>query len=333
MATERLHLIMIPPALARFMGILPREYVCIAREDFPDTPSVHLTTRGSRQVIDVTDRHVMLGYKPLIIAIVFNEDEQAAANEAEICLTFTHGPFRCGAPWRNFPGGPSLARLELRKIDQPFAKKGLCMFVGVHGEHRFLNIFQNLASRVYSSFRRKPASEANLDGNVYDQVRIAYSIPRVISVITVKDDDLLNFFPTDLHGSLGADHYVSSLRIGGMACSQVETLRRLVIAKVDVASFRKTYALGANHMKSPQPAGHFEASELTSPSGIPIYPSATSYLELDLAQSLDIGIHRLFFYTVSGRGTVRSGKTLAHIHQHYALWRLNHGRSGEYFFR
>lgn len=57
----------------------------------------------------------------------------------------------------------------------------------------------------------------------------------------VKDDELLNFFPTDLHGQIGDGSYVSSLRIGGMACNQVEAVQRIVISHIDVNAFRETY--------------------------------------------------------------------------------------------
>jgi hypothetical protein len=149
----------------------------------------------------------------------------------------------------------------------------------------------------------------------------------------VKDNDLLNFFPTDLHGAVDGEYYLSSLRLGGMACNQVDRLHRLVISSVDVDAFKKTYELGKNHMRPMQPVTHFEPSFVLSASGIPVYPHATTYIELEWVRQWDVGIHRIFLYRSLSKGEVRSGKTLAHIHRYYAQWRINNRLSAKYFFR
>jgi len=321
-------------SIKKSLGILPQEYVCVALEDMPDRPSVFMTTRGSSAVIDVTSRHLFLGYKPLLIAIPPDDAGGELQSANQICLSFTHGEFKPGEQWRGFNShANSIARLQLSQMTDDLKFPGLSIFAGEFGEQSFLPTRQALANKLVDALSRKPASEANVTGNLYEQVRIAYCSPRPISVITVKDDDLQNFFPTDLHGSLGSEFYLSSLRVGGMACEQVEHVRRLVISKVDVTSFRKTYSLGRNHMKTMQPVTCFEPAVVQSASGIPVYPHATSYCELELIRHIDIGIHRIFLYKTQAKGEVRSGKTLAHIHRYYAQWRINHHLSAEYFFR
>jgi flavin reductase (DIM6/NTAB) family NADH-FMN oxidoreductase RutF len=325
---------MFPPFLKKTFGILPQEYVCVALEDMPDHPSVFMTTRDSTQIIDVTSRHLMLGYKPLMIAIPLDDTDRERQSVSRICLSFTGGEFKPGGRWRGFnTAANSIARLTLSRMNDGLKVPGLAIFAGEYGEHSFLPLHQAWANRLSDLIRTKPGSDANLEGNPYKQARIAYSVPRTISVVTVKDGDLLNYFPTDLHGAFGSDQYLSSLRIGGLACDQVQRTSRIVISTVDVEAFRQTYALGKNHMRMPQPAGNFEQAAILSPSGIPVYPNATRYLELDRSGHWDSGIHRIFKYRVAGKGHVRDGKTLAHIHRYYAQWRLNHHRSAEYFFR
>jgi len=324
---------MVPAILKKAFGLLPQEYVCVALEDMQDHPSVFMTAKGSAAWIDVTKSHMVLGYKPLLIGIWTGETDSELADALQVCLSFTGGAFKAGKDWRGFNTAANcIARLELTRLNHELKLPGLAIFSGDFGEHSFLPAHQEWANRLADRVRSKPNSDANLAGNLYEQVRIAYCIPRTISVITVKDNDLLNFFPTDLHGAVGSDHYLSSLRIGGMACGQVENVDRIVISRVDVDSFRQTYALGKNHMKSLQPADNFKVAQLSSQSGIPVYPNATDYLELEREGQMDAGIHRMFSYKVVGRGQVRKSKALAHIHRYYAQWRINHDRSAEYFY-
>jgi len=326
--------VLLPTKVKEFFGLLPQEYVCVAREDLPDHPRLFLTTTEGTKCIEVTSRHLLLGYKPLLIGIRLDEASSGLADVQTICLSFTNGEFKPGRQWRGFwTTVHCLARLQLSRMKDDLGLTGLIVFKGEFGEQSFLPVHQALANRVADRIRRKPGSEANLKGNQYDQVRVAYSIPRAISVITVNDGELLNFFPTDLHGQAADDVYVSSLRIGGMACNQVESLTRIVISHVEVKAFRETYALGKNHMKPLRPAQSFGEVRFSSDSGIPVYPNATDYLELDRIAQWDAGIHRLFAYKIVGRGEVRKGKTLAHIHRYYAQWRLNHHKSAEYFYR
>jgi hypothetical protein len=320
--------------IKEFFGLQPQEYVCVAFEDMSDSPSVIMTSRKSLAFADVTSAHVLLGYKQVVIAVALNNVSTEIQNAREVCFTFTHEEFGSDVRWHGFTSASSgVARLELSRIQDGLSIPGIGFFVAKSGEQNFLPVHQALANRMSEALRRKPASEANVSANQYDQVRIAYCVPRRIAVITVMDGDLLNFFPTDLHGNGGDGYYLSSLRIGGMACSQVEHVKRVVISSVDVKAFKETYGLGKNHMKELKPAGEFKPAFRRSQSGIPVYPSATSYLELEIVKHWDAGIHRIFLYKVVEAAEATPGKTLAHIHAYYAQWRTNHNFSAEYFYR
>jgi hypothetical protein len=66
-----------------------------------------------------------------------------------------------------------------------------------------------------ASESRQPESVGNitLDGNLYDRARIGYAHPRIIALIPLGEGEGVNFFPTDLRGSFGEQHYVSSSRV------------------------------------------------------------------------------------------------------------------------
>jgi hypothetical protein len=323
---------MLPPSVKSYLGLLPQEYLCVAKEDLPRPLSAHLTFKHVDRVIHLSDGQLLLGYNPLIMALRTGESNLPGADSA--CLNFGEGRLNPTMRWRGFPtDAHRVGRIEMKRHELPFSIPGWDLFVGVHGEHQFLNPYQRIVNAAHTALQRKPKSNANIAGNLYDQVRIAYSTPRQISVISVKDNELLNFFPTDLHGRMDGHHYISSLRIGGMACSQVETAKTIVISTVDVSAFREVYALGKNHMQKLQETERFGNLSVTTPSGIPVYPLATGYLELEVIDSADIGIHRLFLYRILTEDRVINSRTLAHVHAHYVQWRLNNGMSTEYFLR
>jgi hypothetical protein len=174
-----------------------------------------------------------------------------------------------------------------------------------------------------------------LNNNLYTQVQIAYSVPRIISLITVGSGGLYNLFPTDLHGLVNEQYYVSSLRHGGEACKQVENAGRIVISQVPSEVYKTVYALGKNHMQELKPKENFFFSE--SQSGVfklPMPKSLLSYRELELAGSFEHGIHKLFLYKIISSQAVRKDpSTLAHIHNCYATWRHRKGLPGNYLLR
>ncbi|MBK5277343.1 MAG: hypothetical protein JJE09_00620, partial [Bacteroidia bacterium] len=164
-----------------------------------------------------------------------------------------------------------------------------------------------------------------LSGNLLDQVRIAYCIPRIISIITVSDGTLINMFPTDLHGAVGEKNYVSSLRKGGLANTQVEKYNKIVISDVDTSFCKQAYALGKNHMHEMTDINAFSTYvERSAKLKLPLPKSVLRYKELSRIDSFDHNIHRIHLYEVIHAQTIESGKsTLAHIHQYYAQWRLD----------
>ena len=89
------------------LGIdFPQEYLCLGLKENDEFPSIHLHWDQSGQSIDVTQAHLFLGYKPLIIGIpTTNEDKTLTSNLrsglirlilsqpnpiAQIELTFSH---------------------------------------------------------------------------------------------------------------------------------------------------------------------------------------------------------------------------------------------------
>jgi flavin reductase (DIM6/NTAB) family NADH-FMN oxidoreductase RutF len=303
---------------------IPQEYVCLPLEDLSQPLSVYLTIKNNSLIYEVTADHVFLGYKPLLLSISLKDP--AIENADTVCLNFVAGVFKPTTEWKGFLSTDGfVARLVLRKIKQTSLIGKSFLFEGVYGEHRMLNSFYKLINGLRERLRKRKIGNVGLPGNLYDQVRIAYAVPRVISLITLGNENRMNMFPTDLHGSVDEKYYVGSLRIGGKANDQVEQEGKLVISFMPVKQYQFVYSLGKNHMQDMAPAKNFVLSEGGSNSfGIPVPAGALKYIELKRIRSVDAGIHRIHLYEKVNEENLCDGKTLAHVHQFYAQWRLNH---------
>ncbi|HWA34155.1 MAG TPA: hypothetical protein VG737_08505 [Cyclobacteriaceae bacterium] len=291
---------------------VPQEYICVDKNGFQSPPSVFLVIDSVTTPIDVTDRHVFIGYKPVIIALILPDLVTRLEKCQHIRLEFRQGV-------------QVIATLLLqREKTMLIGSTPIIYYVAVNGAHSFLSPFHRLINRLRQLLKKAKPGNVALDGNLYDQVRIVYCVPRVIAVITVGTADNMNMFPTDLHGALTDEYYISSLRIGGAATRQIEGNGKIALARVDASAFRLVYALGPNHMREVASHTAFECSGTTPNFQIPLPLNAVSYRELERLSSIDIGIHRLHVYRIiSSHRVLSTDSTLAHIHGYYAQWRIN----------
>lgn len=289
---------------------------------------------------DITTTHLLLGYKPLIIGVPVltgSEDHKVLKDQNQICLNLTSSSMTTNYRWRDFPSDRnSVARLILRKQkEKELNEYTIMLYEGEYGEHALIHKGHQFINRHLEKMQVQSADNISLPGNLWDQVRIAYSIPRRISVITVSNGSRMNMFPTDLHGPIGNKGYAGSLRIHGRASGQVETYKRIVISTVEATSFQQCYAMGKNHMTDLKEFDKFSIfPERSHVLGFPLPDTVVTYRELKLANSLVFGIHRIHFYEVLNEHIVRHDtETLGHIHQYYAQWRIDHALDTSLYFR
>jgi hypothetical protein len=323
----------------RLFGIsIPQEYVCLGVETFQQKFSAFVTGIDGF-FSSIINKDLFLGYRPLILGLTFarhSDEAKWMRRQDDICITYVRNEFHPDRKWNGFVSDKSaVARLILRKIEvRNLGETDIFLFCGKYGEHSFLTSFHQTTNRIRVKSRlNKP--DNYLPGNLYDQVRIAYSIPRIISIITLQDaKGLMNMFPTDLHGKVGSSFYVGSLRKNGKASQQVELIQSIVLSNVSAEWYSTAYALGKNHMGDLREDRNFPLSDVRSQRfSIPLPESALNYHELRRIDSMDIGIHRIHFYEILHKQGIRDGVTLAHIHQFCAQWRENHHLSSEYFLR
>ena len=306
-----------------------QEYLCLAKEPFQNPIHAYLV-RDGHVTKDITNEHLFTGYSPLIFTLIFSDLKEPFSN---IEMFFSQ---RSLQPNDLFKKRDALAWLSLGLIQkQKIGDNEIYYYKGIRGQHHFLSFFHQYIIGLNNQVYNRKKENVFLNNALYKQVQIAYSIPRIISIITVGSGGLYNLFPTDLHGPVNEQYYVSSLRHGGKACKQVENAGRIVISQVHTDVYKMAYALGKNHMQELKPKENFFFSEsLSSVFKLPLPKSLLSYRELELVGSFDHGIHKLLLYKIiSSQVVSKDPSTLAHIHNCYATWRHRKGLPGNYLVR
>jgi flavin reductase (DIM6/NTAB) family NADH-FMN oxidoreductase RutF len=312
---------------------IPQEYICVELRDFQYPPSVFLELEDQKFSLDVTASHLFLGYKPLILGLSFNVNDNnysVVKNQDHVSLKFMN----CFPVSSVNPS--SVAKLVLKKIGEKVVNNEVVIFYeGERGDHSFLRSIHQWINRQQEKGRKHSPDNISLPGNLVEQVRIAYSIPRIISVITTSDGSLVNLFPTDLHGPVGDKFYSNSLRKGGKANDQVEKYGQIVISEVETSFYKQIYSLGKNHMQELKEESQFHLHSLRSKNfNFPLPNSATYYREMKRINSFDHGIHRIHIYEIVHQQSILGkNSTLSHIHQYYTQWRMDHGLQTKIFLR
>jgi len=306
-----------------------QEYLCLAKEPFQNPIHAYFVKDG-HVIKDITNEHLFTGYSPLIFTLISSDLKEPFS---KIEMFFSQ---RSLQPNDLFKKRHALAWLSLRLIQkQKIGDNEIYYYKGIRGQHHFLSFFHQYIIGLNNQVYNRKKENVFLNNALYKQVQIAYSIPRIISLITVGSGGLYNLFPTDLHGPVNEQYYVSSLRHGGKACKQVENAGRIVISQVHTDVYKMAYALGKNHMQELKPKENFFFSEsLSSVFKLPLPKSLLSYRELELVGSFDHGIHKLLLYKIiSSQVVSKDPSTLAHIHNCYATWRHRKGLPGDYLLR
>ena len=306
-----------------------QEYLCLAKEPFQNPIHAYFV-RDGHVIKDITNEHLFTGYSPLIFTLISSDLKEPFSN---IEMFFSQ---RSLQPNDLFKKRDALAWLSLGLIQkQKIGDNEIYYYKGIRGQHHFLSFFHQYIIGLNNQVYNRKKENVFLNNALYKQVQIAYSIPRIISLITVGSGGLYNLFPTDLHGPVNEQYYVSSLRHDGKACKQVEKAGRIVISQIHTDVYKMAYALGKNHMQELKPKENFFFSEsLSSLFKLPLPKSLLSYRELELVGSFDHGIHKLLLYKIiSSQVVSKDPSTLAHIHNCYATWRHRKGLPGNYLVR
>ena len=309
-----------------FGTTLPQEYLCFNLNEFQNPLRIVISNSAGEQ-IDITAHHLFNGYKPLIFSIYSN----CFGNEIPDQTNSIHLTFKSDENKK--PALLKLKLVEILKIDS----STILIFQGIFGLHNFKNPFNKLLSDARYRFTADKTHNVYLAGNLFDQIKIAYSIPRKIFLVSVGSQNLFNVFPTDLSGSLDKKIFILSLRTGGKASEQIDNFGRCVISEMPAESFAEAYKAGKNHMKELTELENLEIKFMkkrSSKLNIPLPLKSNKYFELESMQKYKLGIHTLHFMKIMNAVSItESSSALAHIHGDYASWRLREGIKTNYLLR
>ena len=140
-------------------------------------------------------------------------------------------------------------------------------------------------------------------------------------------------FPTDLHGDADNDNYIISLRSNGKANQQVNTIKKIVLSKMDLMSYRFVYSLGKNHMQELKLLDAFETEGESEKLRLPLPKGAVEYKELELVSSQQSGIHNLNHFRIINQHNISTKPVLAHVHKTPLAWFLKNSNSIDYLIR
>lgn len=287
----------------------PQEYLCL------DPAALRDAWRMELGGVDVTDHHLFLGYRPLVIAA----SNVHAKEGGELGLFHT-------------TSARPVARIALKRIELQSLGSSHVFFTGERARSHFLPWWQ------WPHDRWRRWQNARRAGNVatiaaeIDMTRIAYAVPRAIHLAVVGAPDGCNIFPTDLHGASDDGHYLLSLRHSGKACAQVQELGSLALFNMALDRHREVYDLGARHGSDPGPAASITAIDgewnaHARPAG------SLASKTLRVIDHADIGIHRIFRCVIEKEEVFRSAPLLAHTHASPLTWLARRGLVPEILLR
>lgn len=301
---------------------ISQEYLCLDENAIAEPLKVIFSSNGSK--IDVTKEHLFLGYKPVIIVITIDKSFNTE-NLQNPVLSFVGGDEK-----------KSIAQMQLLlNTKKEIAGKTFAVFTAAKGTHKFINPLQKQLILLHQKLQKKKLGNVNLPGNLYEQVEIAYSVPRKICLITLGDCGLYNMFPTDLHGKIDEDNYVISLRSDGKANAQVNKYRKITLSNMNLNRYKYVYSLGKNHMQELKSPELFELSGSSSDTyRLPLPSGCTGFMELELNESFKVGIHDLNFFRIVNKKVISHNEpVLSHIHRSYLSSLLNKGYNIDYKMR
>jgi hypothetical protein len=288
----------------------PKEYICAPAGEISGGLNCFAIVNGEKAA--VTENFLFLGYRPLIMGWLA---EKFDGNQLTVLF-------------ERKDNSETVAKLNLKLVKEfQSGENKLFFFTGISSTQEFESGFHQFMFKWHDRFRSKGPGNIDLDPELYNQVKIAYSIPREIKLVTLCNEKGFNVFPTDLHGKVGNEHYLISLRHDKKACAQLEETGKLALWTVDAKHASEVYAMGKNHSQDLAPKEKFSFTE--NESALFHFPEPVGAIgceEFEIEKIIgDVGIHRLFLLKSKSVPLIPDPRRLVHLHRSYVQWHVKTG--------
>jgi flavin reductase (DIM6/NTAB) family NADH-FMN oxidoreductase RutF len=292
--------------LALIGGRVPR-YLPIGER----TPQelIRVTLEGLDAPIDVTYTHVMVGLRPLMIALAHPPGLPPDALERRPLILRV-------SPWSE-PNG-TLGTVSLRHASSiPVGQTTLHLFRMDSSSNSCMPrsawaVFA--AHHGWGDWKRRKQRNTPMEPRDLRALQVLYVCPRPVVFVTVQHGSASNLFPMDLIGPTDSPYFLLGLRRTSPSIRLIRESRRLAVADVPVEYTAAAFKMGEHHEKE-----RIDWSALpfeTGPSGghgLPVLCDALRVRDLELRDAHDVGSHTLFITDVIHDERRRDGRQMCFI--------------------
>jgi flavin reductase (DIM6/NTAB) family NADH-FMN oxidoreductase RutF len=300
---------MTAPLLKRLLlvaGRVPR-YLAVGYPDLQQ--DVCVTLEGLDAPIDVTHTHVMVGLRPLTVALA---PPPGVSSES-----FARLPLRLRLSRRAEPD-TTLGVVQLRHAEAiDTARVTLHLFQQRGSSNALLPPGARAVFAVHhrwGDWRRRHKRNTPMEPSDLRAVQVLYICPRPVVLVSVQHGAASNLFPMDLIGPIGGPHFLLGLRNTSPSIPVIKESRRLAVSDAPLEYTARAFALGEHHAKIgiDWSALPFE----TGPSaghGLPVPRAALRVRDVQVRQHHVVGSHTLFVTDVVHDERRRDGLQMCFI--------------------
>lgn len=283
-------------AAGRVPRYLPVGYPSPQRE-------VRVTLDGLATPCDVTDTHVMIALRPLVLALAAPNGMPSATLAANgLSLRFTP----CTEPQT------TLGVVALRHETEITTDGATLHLFRQNGSSNAA--MPPAAQALFSAYHRfgewKRRHQRNTPMLPDDlrAIQVLYICPRPVVLVSVQHGSASNLFPMDLIGQTDGPHFLLGLRNTSPSIPLIKGSRRLAVSDAPLEYTRIAFKLGEHHAKESIDWNALPFA--TAPSqghGIPVPKAALRVRDLDVREVRDVGSHTLFITRVVNDERRRDG--------------------------
>jgi hypothetical protein len=264
------------------------------------------------ETIDISARHWLLCLDPVIFGIWFSKDEKliSPSPAKSYIIRFTDSA----------ENNKTVAKLKLDLFDVVEDEHGtllLLKLISIKSYH--INFIRTRL--LYQQFYKKPGQ----DFNKLISYAGAYSYPRKVRIISFAEGEYYNIFPMDLVGDVpGCNRFVFGLRHTNVTLARIIETKKIVASEVSYKYKGIIYQLGKHHSGPPLTSSLGFKTMQTDLFRFPVPEWVSSYKEIKIIRTMDIGSHMLLFGEEVNEKILTTGKdNLFHIHFLHYLHQKN----------
>lgn len=286
-----------------FEGQPAKQYLTISA--FEDDIGEKVFFKNKGQWVDVTKRQFVVCQNPFVVGIWFEKSISIPSGRA--CLKITDAK------------SIDLVKIDMEQIDMIALPKGAMLFFSLRrSSYPFIPFIHRKLLIFYFYWQRhSKVTLKELEGFC-----ATYLYPRKVILTCFGKSGDYNLFPMDLQGFIAEEGiFVLGLRNTNVTLKKILLSKKVVVCDVDAKEKERLYMLGAHHSSQPPKQSDLPFDfEITDVFLTPIPDIITSYKELEIIQSINMGSHTVIIgKVVNEKEKDKRVPSLYHLHITYAI--------------